>query len=91
MGDRRVSPLIDIQSPTWRPEYTSDLVDLLHVLGLLEQQEQAQADTLEAIANDASITTGDLTAAGVLPVPAAAQKKPSTAKAAPSDPTLDDL
>jgi len=49
------------------------------------------ADTLEAIATGALITTGDLTAAGVLPVTAAAQKKPSTVKAAPSDPTFDDL
>jgi len=91
MGDRRVSPLMDIQSQTWRPEYTSELIDLLHVLGLLERQEVTQADTLEAIASGPLITTGDLAANGVLPVPATARKKPSTAKAPPADPTFDDL
>lgn len=91
MGDRRVSPLMDIQSPTWRPEYTSELIDLLHVLGLLEQQENDQAQVLQAVVSGHLITTADLTSAGILPVSAAARKKPSMAKASPSDPTFDDL
>jgi len=36
MGDRRKpSPLSDVQPDHWLPEYTTDLIDLLHVLTAL--------------------------------------------------------
>jgi hypothetical protein len=36
MGDRRKpSPLSDVQPDHWLPEYTTDLIDLLHVLAAL--------------------------------------------------------
>jgi Type ISP C-terminal specificity domain len=50
IGDRRPpSPLDSIQPDHWLPEYTSDLLDLLHVLGRLIALEPRQADLLERI------------------------------------------
>ena len=50
IGDRRPpSPLDSIQPDHWLPEYTSDLLDLLHVLGRLVALEPAQADLLNRI------------------------------------------
>jgi hypothetical protein len=50
IGDRRPpSPLDKIQPDHWLPEYTSDLLDLLHVLGRLIALEPKQADLLERI------------------------------------------
>jgi hypothetical protein len=49
-GHRRPpSPLDSIQPDHWRPVYTSDLIDLLHVLGRLIALEPAQADLLNRI------------------------------------------
>ncbi len=50
IGDRRPpSPLDKIQPDHWPAEYTSDLIDLLNVLGRLIKLEPAQADLLERI------------------------------------------
>jgi hypothetical protein len=50
IGDRRPhSPHSDIQPDHWLAEYTSDLLDLLHVLGRLAALEPAQAAVLEDI------------------------------------------
>ncbi|MBM3563580.1 MAG: DNA methyltransferase [Alphaproteobacteria bacterium] len=50
IGDRRPpSPLDKIQPDHWLDEYTSDLMNLLHVLGRLVKLEPAQADLLERI------------------------------------------
>jgi hypothetical protein len=50
IGDRRPpSPLGDIQPENWLAEYTTDLLDLLHVLGRLIALEPAQADLLDRI------------------------------------------
>jgi hypothetical protein len=50
IGDRRPpSPLDRVQPDHWLPEYTSDLLDLLHVLGRLVKLEPAQADILERV------------------------------------------
>jgi hypothetical protein len=50
IGDRRPpSPLDSIQPESWLPEYTTDLLDLLHVLGRLIALEPAQADLLNRI------------------------------------------
>jgi hypothetical protein len=50
IGDRRPpSPLDSVQPDHWLPEYTSDLLDLLHVLGRLVKLEPAQADLLERV------------------------------------------
>jgi hypothetical protein len=50
IGDRRPpSPLDAIQPDGWLPEYTTDLLDLLNVLGRLITLEPAQADLLNRI------------------------------------------
>jgi hypothetical protein len=50
IGDRRPpSPLDAIQPEHWPDEYTTDLMNLLHVLGLLVQLEPLQADLLDRI------------------------------------------
>jgi hypothetical protein len=50
IGDRRTpSPLGDIRPDAWPAEYTSELLNVLNVLGRLVALEPAQADLLERI------------------------------------------
>lgn len=50
IGDRRQpSPLADMKPPHWLPEYTSELLNVLNVLGLLIELEPKQADLLKRI------------------------------------------
>lgn len=50
IGDRRKpSPLGDIQPDRWLPEYTTELINLLNVLGRLVGLEPRQADLLTRI------------------------------------------
>jgi hypothetical protein len=49
IGERRVSDLMKIHPDHWLPEYTSDLVDLLNVIGLLVDLEEEQAALLADI------------------------------------------
>ncbi|MBC7282506.1 type ISP restriction/modification enzyme [Hoeflea sp.] len=50
IGDRRPpSPLDRIQPDHWLSDYTTDLINLLHVLGRLVKLEPVQADLLERI------------------------------------------
>lgn len=67
IGDRRPpSPLSDIQPDHWLAEYTSDLLDLLHVLGRLVALEPAQAEVLEGILGATLLDHDQLIAAGAL-------------------------
>ena len=67
IGDRRPpSPLDKIQPDHWLPEYTSDLLDLLNVLGRLIALEPRQADLLERICDSALLGADDLRQAGAL-------------------------
>ena len=67
IGDRRPpSPLSDIQPGHWLAEYTSDLLDLLHVLGRLVAIEPAQAEALEGILGATLLDHEQLIAAGAL-------------------------
>lgn len=65
IGDRRPpSPLDKIQPDHWLPEYTEDLLNLLHVLGLLTRLEPAQAVLLDEVCagplvDAAGINAGD--------------------------------
>jgi hypothetical protein len=72
IGDRRPqSKLGDIQPSHWLAEYTTELLNVLHVLTLLVDLEAAQAKLLEAIcAGPALITVDEFRAAGALEVPA---------------------
>jgi len=67
IGDRRPpSPLDQIQPDHWLPEYTSDLLDLLNVLGRLIALEPKQADLLERICDGPLLSADDLQQAGAL-------------------------
>lgn len=76
MGDRRPpSPLDGVQPEGWLPEYTTDLLDLLHVLGRLVALEPKQADLLERICVGPLRSAEELGAAGALAMPEAASSK----------------
>ena len=67
IGDRRPpSPLDKIQPDHWLPEYTTDLLDLLHVLGRLIVLEPRQADLLEQICAGKLHKADELREAGAL-------------------------
>ncbi|SDP13794.1 N-6 DNA Methylase [Microbacterium testaceum StLB037] len=51
IGDRRISDLMKIQPDHWLTDYTSDLVDLLNVIGLLVELGVDQSTLLQDILN----------------------------------------
>lgn len=58
MGDRRPpSKLSDVQPPGWLAEYTTELLNVLNVLGRLVQLEPKQAALLEAICEGSLINS----------------------------------
>jgi hypothetical protein len=73
IGDRRPpSPLDAIQPDHWLPEYTTDLIDLLHVLGRLISLEPAQVDLLNRICAGPLQSAVELRAVGAFALPDAA-------------------
>jgi hypothetical protein len=61
IGDRRPpSPLGEIQPSYWLPEYTTDLLNLLNVLGLLIDLETAQGELLQRICEEPTLLASDL-------------------------------
>jgi hypothetical protein len=65
IGNKRPpSPLDAIRPDHWLPEYTSDLLDLLHVLGRLIALEPKQANLLTRICNNPQLTADELRNAG---------------------------
>jgi hypothetical protein len=71
IGDRRPpSPLGDIQPEAWQAEYTSELLNVLHVLTLLVELEPKQAALLERICGGPAVTNGELVAARAFELPA---------------------
>ena len=71
IGDRRPpSPLEKIQPEGWLADYTSDLLNLLHVLGRVIALEPAQAGVLDAICAGPLISLTALRAAGLAEAPA---------------------
>ena len=80
IGDRRPpSPLGNIQPDHWLAEYTTELINVLNVLGCLVDLEPAQAALLEMICSDPTITAEELRAAGALELPAERKQKSSQA------------
>ncbi len=64
IGDRRTpSPLGDIQPDGWLAEYTTELLNVLNVLGRLVALEPAQADLLDRICSGPTILADELKAA----------------------------
>ena len=61
IGDRRrPSALGDIQPDHWLPEYTTELLNVLNVLGLLLDLEPQQAELLERVCSGPLISAKDL-------------------------------
>ena len=70
IGDRRPpSPLGGVQPDHWLAEYTTELINLLNVLGRLVDLEPAQAKLLETICAGPTITGEELASAGALQNP----------------------
>ena len=66
IGDRRKpSALGDIQPDHWLPEYTTELLNVLNILGLLIDLESQQADLLERVCSGPLISAQDLPASQV--------------------------
>jgi len=87
IGERRPpSPLGDIQPDHWLAEYTTELINLLNVLGMLVDLEPIQAKLLDKICAAPTILSDELRAGGALEVPA----KPKTGKQKSVGPDLFD-
>lgn len=70
IGDRRPpSPLGNIQPDHWLAEYTTELINVLNVLGCLVDLEPTQAKLLENICSGPTISTDELRAAGAFELP----------------------
>ena len=70
IGDRRPpSPLGDIQPDHWLAEYTTELINVLNVLGLLVDLEPRQAKLLEKICSGPTLSAAVLDKAGAFDVP----------------------
>ncbi len=68
IGDRRPpSPLEAIQPESWPAEYTSDLIDLLNVLGRLVALEPRQAELLGRVCAGPLLAVEALQQAGAIP------------------------
>lgn len=78
IGDKRPpSPLGDIQPDHWLAEYTTELLNVLNVLGLLVELEPLAAELLDRICTGPLIGRADLAAAGAFsPSAASAVGKP---------------
>lgn len=77
IGDKRPpSPLDAIQPDGWLSEYTTNLLDLLNVLGRLVALEPKQADLLARICAGPLRSAEELSAAGALTMPEAGSPKP---------------
>ena len=69
IGERRSpSPLEKIQPDRWLAEYTTELLNVLHVLGRLVALESRQADLLTRICNGPLISADTLRTAGAFNV-----------------------
>jgi hypothetical protein len=76
IGDRRTpSPLGDIRPDYWLAEYTTELINVLNVLGWLVDLEPVQAKLLERICAGPMISAEELSSAGLLTVSSNSEKK----------------
>ena len=86
IGDRRApSPLSEIQPDEWLSDYTTDLMDLLNVLGRLLLLEGRQADLLDRVCAGPLLDVDSLMVAGALEMPSPAGSAPLIAGAKQSD------
>ncbi|WP_171074154.1 type ISP restriction/modification enzyme [Nonomuraea basaltis] len=75
---RKSSDLDDTKAEEWTAEFTTELLQLLHVLALCIELEPEQADLLERICEGPLITVTDIEEEQVFPVPAGARKPPAS-------------
>lgn len=79
IGERRPpSKLGEIQPDHWLAEYTSELINVLNVLGRLVELEPSQAELLERVCAGPTISTDELRAAEALNAAAAPRRKAGT-------------
>jgi hypothetical protein len=84
IGDRRApSPLGNIRPNHWLAEYTTELLDVLNVLGSLVELEPQQAALMEKICTGPLITEAELRAGGALEVPKKSKGKKLADETAP--------
>lgn len=84
IGDRRPPSALDkIQPDHWLPEYTEDLLNLLHVLGRLVALEPAQAALLDEVCAGDLLTEASLAGAGALASAPVVKGKKAKAAAQP--------
>ena len=80
IGDRRPpSKLGDIQPDHWLTEYTTELINVLNVIGCLVALEPLQADLLGRICSGPTITAEELRTSGAVAMPAKAKRKSKSA------------
>jgi len=85
IGDRRApSKLSDIQPDHWLAEYTTELINVLNVLGLLVDIEPTQAALLEKVCSGPTISAEELQASGAFQAP----NQPKRGAAKPLGPGL---
>ena len=85
MGDKRPpSELCKIQPESWLAEYTTELLNVLHVLGRLVEMEERQSKTLQKVCASPTITKDDLDAAGALSATELRPKKSTPENETPS-------
>jgi hypothetical protein len=83
IGERRTpSSLGNIQPEHWLPDYTSELINVLNVLGLLINIAPQQAEVLEKICSGPLIAADDLRLGGALDLPPKGKKSPAKSKTA---------
>jgi hypothetical protein len=88
IGDRRTpSPLGGIRPDHWLAEYTTELINVLNVLGWLVDLEPTQAKFLEKVCSGPTISSEELRVAGALEVAA----KPKRSVQKPLVPSLFDV
>ncbi len=76
MGDRRPpSALGNIQPDHWLAEYTTELLNVLNVLGWLVELEPQQAALLEKVCAGPTISVKDMHAVGALDRPATVKRR----------------
>ncbi len=76
IGDRRQpSPLAFVQPDHWLAEYTTELLNVLNVLGWLVELEPTQATLLDKVLAGPLISDEELRAAGAFDVTPAGTKK----------------
>jgi hypothetical protein len=65
----------DIQPDQWLAEYTTELINVLNILGWLVELEPTQAELLNKICSGQIISVDELSSAGAFEIPIEAKPK----------------